>query len=151
LTTVVSVRGRKPAELLADPAFVYVGRAATRAGWKASIWGNPFNRFVLRHFSDTKQQQAVDAAAMFARWLDGELRMHLVLRDNPGLSRMTPAGAVEARLAIIRGLPELRGKTLGCWCGTWKPGEADIGCHAVVLAKLANGPLGDPKGGGDGA
>ena len=33
---------RSFADLLADPAFVYVGRANGRRGWKASPWGNPF-------------------------------------------------------------------------------------------------------------
>ena len=40
-------------------------------------------------------------------------------------------------------ISELRGKTLGCWCGTWKPGDPPLGCHARVLAELANGLEGD--------
>jgi len=35
---------------------------------------------------------------------------------------------------MLRRLPELRGKRLGCWC-------APKTCHADVLARLANGPL----------
>ncbi len=34
---------------------------------------------------------------------------------------------------LLRRLPELRGKTLGCWC-------APKACHADVLLRLANGP-----------
>ena len=33
---------------------------------------------------------------------------------------------------LLRDLPELRGKVLGCWCGS-KP------CHGTILAKLADG------------
>jgi hypothetical protein len=32
----------------------------------------------------------------------------------------------------------IHGKTLGCWCGEWKPGEPKIACHAVVLAKMTD-------------
>ena len=35
---------------------------------------------------------------------------------------------------------ELAGKSLGCWCVDWEPGQAfGRPCHAEVLARLANG------------
>ena len=36
-----------------------------------------------------------------------------------------------------RGLRELAGKNLACWCPLPAPGEPDI-CHAAVLLELAN-------------
>ena len=38
---------------------------------------------------------------------------------------------IEARPHLLRRLPELKGKTLGCWC---KPQA----CHGDVLAELAD-------------
>lgn len=104
MTTVITVRSRDRAALLADPSFVYVGRRC--AGWLASPWGNPF--------------KGPEAVSRFAEWLG---------RNEKLLSR----------------LPELKGKTLGCWCGTWKPGEPEIPCHAVVLAKLADEGFGQSE------
>lgn len=40
----------------------------------------------------------------------------------------------KARSALLAGMPELRGKSLACWC---KPGSP---CHADVLLELANAP-----------
>jgi len=37
-----------------------------------------------------------------------------------------------SQTALIAALPELKGKTLGCWC-------APQACHGDVLAELANG------------
>ena len=42
------------------------------------------------------------------------------------------------RNEMVRRLPELRGKNLGCWC---KPGAP---CHADVLLDLANRPVCEP-------
>ena len=41
------------------------------------------------------------------------------------------------REMILGSLWQLTGKTLMCWCGSWMPGEPEIPCHAVVLAKAA--------------
>lgn len=40
----------------------------------------------------------------------------------------------ERRDEMVRRLPELRGKTLACWCALDKP------CHADVLLEIANAP-----------
>lgn len=42
------------------------------------------------------------------------------------------------RPELLRSLPELRGKVLGCWC-------APRVCHGDVLAELADGPLGEGR------
>lgn len=109
MTRVISVRGRDRGELLADPDFVYVGRAVFRTKWReASPWSNPFK----------SAEHGADAVAKYRERLEEQIR-----RD-PGV------------LARLRS--ELLGKTLGCWCGDWRPGEPEIACHAVVLAKLAD-------------
>lgn len=104
-TTVISVRGKTPAELLKDPDFVYVGRQC--AGWSRSIWGNPWK---------------------YPRFRDARDRFEFAMLHVDG----------EPWDTLRRRLPELAGKRLGCWCGSWEPGQPDIGCHAVVLAELAN-------------
>jgi hypothetical protein len=110
MTTVINVRGKKRAELLADPDFLYVGRAVGRAGWKASKWGNPF----------TVAAFGLDAVSMYEVALtQGEDRAWQDLRLQ---------------------LPELKGKTLGCWCCDYDgTGPPERPCHAVVLARLADG------------
>jgi hypothetical protein len=39
----------------------------------------------------------------------------------------------------LANLYRIRGKALGCWCGDWEPGLPEIQCHAVTLAKFADG------------
>lgn len=127
-TIVISVRGRNREALLADPDFVYVGRRC--AGWPASPWGNPFkvgpmprgqHGFTLGTGTD-KCPTAEEAVRRFEDYLRRGGMAHpphnFVMRDR---------------------IAELRGKTLGCWCGDWMPGEPEIACHAVVLARLAEG------------
>jgi hypothetical protein len=125
-TTVISVRGRNRDELLKDPRFCYVGRAVSRAGWQESIFGNPFR----------PTKRAPDAGATFDRWLNGDLILHFQLS---GGSRETAERVTLKRRRILEGLPDLRGKTLGCWCCDWDgTGEPEKPCHAVVLARLAD-------------
>lgn len=86
---------------------VYVGRP--------SIWGNPWS-----HKGGTKADFVVDtrdeAVDNYERWLKGEAF------QNVHKAR---------RAAILRRLPELKGKTLGCWCWPRR-------CHGDVLLKMAN-------------
>lgn len=128
MTTVITVRGQDRATLIADPSFVYVGRRC--AGWKQSMWGNPFKpgddsmkafRLVTSHatsrfempYSGDGTLTAVDCV----RWYEALIRSCAAMQTH---------------------LPSIRGKRLGCWCGRWSPGEQDLLCHAVVLAKLTN-------------
>lgn len=47
---------------------------------------------------------------------------------------------LQARPDLLARLPELRGKRLGCWCCDWDGhGEPAQPCHAVALARLADG------------
>lgn len=136
-TTVISVRGRNRDELLADPSFVYVGRRC--AGWPESPWGNPWRPDQFRggaadclvHYERT----VLASLAFFAADDDekDEAGDHLWVVTN-GLGKED----MDRLYIATKRLSELRGKALGCWCGSWQPGETEILCHAVVLAKLAN-------------
>ncbi len=72
---------------------------------RPSKWGNPFSEKsgTLAKFKVASRQEAIDA---FAEWIQNQPR-------------------------LLRALPELKGKVLGCWCA---PKE----CHGDVLANLAN-------------
>lgn len=124
----MNVRGRDPKALKADPNFVYVGRAVGRAGWKESPWANPFRVAQTKGNNDLNPQSdrcrtADEAVSRFADYFErGGLAKspnNFILRDH---------------------VSELRGKTLGCWCCDWNgTGEPEKPCHAVVLARLAEG------------
>lgn len=87
-------------------------------GWRApfeavyvgrpTIWGNPFNTHTLG---------STRAAMDFKAWLAGEIYRGDLQKQ---------------RTEILRRLPELKGKTLMCWCN-----EGDA-CHADILLGLAN-------------
>ncbi|MBA3580677.1 MAG: DUF4326 domain-containing protein [Gemmatimonadaceae bacterium] len=132
-TRVISVRGRKPAELAADPDFVYVGRAMPRIGWKGSPWGNPFK-------VHTAKMSSFDDKMVSVSWFR---------ETSKSLSELEPtAKAVELHRLWLLSQPDylanlyrIRGKTLGCWCGSWEPGQPEPRCHAVTLAKLADASL----------
>jgi hypothetical protein len=136
-TRVISVRGKGRATLLADPSFVYVGRACR--GWPASIWQNRlkvgathWEAFRFAHDLKLKSRpppyewareptDAEQVVECYAKWLTFQ-------KDLMGR------------------LHELRGKTLGCWCVDWDgTGEPEKPCHAVILARLAEAA---PGGGG---
>lgn len=131
-TTVISVRGRDRAELLADPNFVYVGRWC--AGWQGTIWGNPF-KVGMTAAEAMRHLDSVTANG----WLDRDV---IAVFDGAVLDLETVLElyqqSVLAAPALRDALSSLKGKSLGCWCGSWKPGDPEIGCHAVVLAKLVD-------------
>jgi len=81
-----------------EPYDVYIGRAAPRAGLKASVWGNPF---VIG--KDGTREEVMEK---YRSWL---------LYNT----------------ALIKRLPELKGKILGCWC-------APEACHGDILSAMAN-------------
>jgi hypothetical protein len=136
-TTVISVRGKKPDELLADPDFIYVGRAMPRQGWKASVWGNPFKPGM----EENECWSIMDSIP--------PMDCLIIERGQDGWTSFNPARPnslvawfemyLRVRKSLWDQLPDLKGRKLGCWCGFWQPGEPDIGCHAVVLARLADG------------
>jgi hypothetical protein len=137
MTTVVKVNAKDRAKWAADPDFVYVGRAA-RGGWKNSIWSNPFKiakgRLVIdrRCVVDWEFEEVPEipsgmspmtfALRCYAHWIKGQM-------------------SLGTKSFYLR---ELRNKRLGCWCGCWTPGEPEIHCHAVTLAKLANALAQEP-------
>lgn len=125
LTTVTTVRGLRPDEFLADPKNLYVGRAMWRQGWKESPFRNPFK---VGEWDSPVDLFEESLFAALARSEPPPEMLALPRRDFDAFAGMV--------LRLHRG--ELHGKTLGCWCGAWKPGGPEIGCHAVVLAKLGN-------------
>jgi hypothetical protein len=75
---------------------------------RPSKWGNPFTHREDGTLAEFKVDTVEEAVEGYRTWVQG----------HPEL---------------MAALPELKGKTLGCWC---KPGP----CHGDVLAELADGP-----------
>lgn len=74
---------------------------------RPSKWGNPYN---------AGQFPNIVAVDLFRKWLRSE-----TVGDYP-----------EEREVLLASLPELKGKTLACWCKTYEI------CHADVLLEMAN-------------
>lgn len=72
---------------------------------RPSIWGNPFSH-KEKTSAQFKVQSREEAVRMYKQWL---------------LNNST----------LMAKLPELKGKTLGCWC-------SPLSCHGDVLLELAN-------------
>lgn len=110
---VVSVRGIK----VDDPrraGILYLGRRNTLCGWKPHPLANPN----VLPAQATKEQRAANLCE-YLLWL-------LALQD------------VQEQLRRVE-IETAEGETpLGCWCGDWSPGQPDLLCHAVVVAKLLN-------------
>lgn len=84
---------------------IYIGRG--------SIFGNPF-----KITSILPREDAID---LFEIWLSGRLDEY-----DDFYKALRPQ-----REALLKALPKLKGKTLGCWCAP-KP------CHGDVLARMAD-------------
>lgn len=71
---------------------------------RPSKWGNPFSHQAgtLAKYRVLSRQQAIEA---YETW-------------------------IQTQPDLMRALPELKGKVLGCWC-------APLPCHGDVLARLA--------------
>lgn len=129
MTRVISVRGKDRLRLMSDPGFRYVGRRC--AGWMNSPWGNPYKVAAF----------GPDAMAHYRRAIDYARRWHpnAWQYEKLPMSHLIPSSDFDRfREGMLR-IGELRGRTLGCWCGEWEPGRPEIACHAVELAKLADG------------
>lgn len=96
-----------------EPFDVYIGRPAKPVPFH---YGNPFS-----NRAGTKASLVVDdPVTEFRHWLHGIAHTELE-RDR--------------RRWIVRNLPSLAGKVLGCWCIT--PENPDADCHGTVLAEFA--------------
>jgi hypothetical protein len=71
--TVTTVRGKKRAELLADPNFVYVGGACR--GWAGSLWANPFKIGTASAAEVVERFQASLAAGACSPWREMRERL----------------------------------------------------------------------------
>jgi hypothetical protein len=109
------------------PNFVYVGRAVPRQGWAESPWHNPFR----------KESMGVTPVASYeASWRATIVWSINAREDDPRWSAPFPS--------LLRRLPELAGKILGCWCVDWDGvGEPATPCHAVVLSRLVKAYTGE--------
>jgi hypothetical protein len=85
---------------------VYIGRQNPWQGFSNSIFSNPFKIGV-----DGNREEVIRC---YRRWLEGK-QFHGFRQDK--------------RVAILRELPTLRGKVLGCWC-------FPDPCHGDVLVAL---------------
>jgi hypothetical protein len=85
---------------------------------RPSPWGNPFSHKpgTSAEFKVSSREEAIDR---FREW-------------------------IKTQPSLLARLPELRGKTLGCWC-------APKACHGDVLAEMADAlpEGGDGRGGDD--
>lgn len=112
-----------------------IQRKRTR-GWKApensvyvgrpTVFGNPFT---IENALKANPNSSVDEARFwvmraFHQWLCGSVRLSDVLPER--------------RAEILRRLPELRGKTLLCWCPLHDKNGKIFPCHADVLLEMAN-------------
>ena len=93
-------------------------RCVTRPG----IFGNPFRVAGAREagYRGTDEQLGEWCVDLFRRWLNGE--QGLLYGEVYDCKRR----------AILKRLPELRGKDLACFC------SLDAPCHADILLELAN-------------
>lgn len=132
-TTVVNVRGKRPEDFANDPDFIYVGRTVWRTPWTASPFGNPFK-------PGMSLDDAIDILAMIPA-------SDVIGDPEAEVDDLTDASLVNLYRIYVLGrrslsgrLHELRGKRLGCWCCSFDgTGEPSKPCHAVVLARLADG------------
>jgi|GEM_PF-3218933 len=125
-TTVISVRGQDYESLMANPDFVYVGRRVHYTKWQTpSVFANPYS---VHSFPS-------NALAFF----EADLALaYLGLIVPKRMDRHGKSHHYEDQFrAMIPRLGELRGKTLGCWCGNY-PENPDLVCHARLLAELVN-------------
>jgi hypothetical protein len=105
---VVNIRDKLPFD-------VYVGRPA---GAVKFHYGNPFG-YIYGSKVAVLVGSRQESVEMFEKWLRGQAHQDL---------------EQERRQWILSQLPNLRGKTLACWCGK------GMACHAIVLAKMADEP-----------
>jgi hypothetical protein len=133
-TKVINVTGRDRDELMTDPAFVYVGRQ-TRNGWPQSPWGNPFRLSTFKDLGELGQ-----------RHMAVKCYQHLVIDPDEDIPADMPDHLLDVRRFVRSNFHTLRGKTLGCWCCEVREipvcgWGVDHLCHAVILARLADGGL----------
>lgn len=98
-------------------------------------WGNPFVASKVGRGEAVRMFRLL----MKRRFADLERRLR---KHHPNASEIAIAMAMLnlhlLQNGLAKGLPELRGKNLACFCPLPPPGEPDR-CHAAVLLEIANG------------
>ena len=106
------VRLKRSGGKIVQDCDVYIGRRLTMGGWdlKESIWANPYSikELKLKHPS----------------WSDDKLRRKIIEKYKWYLLNSPE---------LMKRLPELKGKVLGCWCSPKR-------CHGDVLLDLIERP-----------
>ncbi len=92
---------------------VYIGRRATHE----FHFGNPFSH-KPKSLAEVKVKSRAEAITNFELWITGQ-----------AFQEIEP----KRREWILKKLPELKGKILGCYCYPYP-------CHGETLEKLANAP-----------
>lgn len=129
VTTVINVRGRKDLDFSGHDGVIYVGRAVPRAGYQRSRWANPWkaSEFASAHACVEHYAQMVKHVLGYEVGNNYDMKIKTLYE-------------VEMFYEGIKTACQLRGRVLGCWCCDWNgTGEPAAPCHAVVLARLADG------------
>jgi hypothetical protein len=79
--------------------------------------------------------ERAQAVALHRAWLSGAL----IAADVLAKTGLTQAALDARRAVVLRRMPELHGRDLGCYCAQPAAGEPDL-CHAAYLLELANAP-----------
>ena len=98
---------------------------------RPSPFGNPFTlNDILQEAGGKLDARAARAEAVrrFAVWLG----------CKPDPTRRFAKLYPDRKAAVLRRLPDLRGKDLACWCPLTYPDGAACPCHAIILLELAN-------------
>ena len=133
MTTVAKVAGRSYREIAADVNSIYVGRRVLRRGFPGSQFGNPFRADM--DLSEVTRVIGGLAPRVLVQLSTDARGSHVFDVD---CAVRTYESWFLAQPGLCKKLPELRGKTLVCWCVDWDGvGEPRVPCHAVVLARLA--------------
>lgn len=88
---------------------------------RSTKFGNPFDWAEAQaEWGGTADEARTAVVGIFRDWL--------TMNEPERFS----AALRPARVAVLAAIPDLRGKTLACWC------RADQSCHGDVLLELAN-------------
>jgi len=92
---------------------VYIGRGSDPKTGKYSKWGNPFS-YKEGTIAKYKVNSLEECLQKYKEWI--------VKQDD-----------------LMKEIPKLKGKTLGCWCKPKEGFKGRVLCHGQILAALAEG------------
>lgn len=98
---------------------------------RPSPFGNPFT------LADIILEREGELNAQVAR-AEAVRRLKVWLGLEPDPAGRFACLYPDRKTAVLRRLPELRGRDLACWCPLTYPDGSHCPCHADVLLELAN-------------